>query len=169
MPEGHRGFAECAPCRVRRIGGLRRPEQLELEEVISLWRDTWARPMLKTDMSIIAAEPDPVNRARLSRSLVLLGQRVVSAGSAEEVLQLVREDMFQRAVVAIELSWAGEPIVKRLARLPSMRLVVATGPEGETEAETLARVSGADAYLARPVTIESLAEVIWTRAAERFG
>jgi len=121
-------------------------------------------PVTRGETTILAAEPDPVESARLSRSLVLLGYSPETAASADGVLELIRRRMYERAVIAIELTWQGKPVVVRLARLPSVREVVALGPAGDPEMETLARLSGADAYLARPVTIESLSKVLWVPA-----
>jgi len=126
-------------------------------------------PVTRGETAILAAEPDPMDSARLSRSLVLLGYSPETATSAEEVLKLIRRRMYQRAIVAIELTWQGEPILVRLARLPSMRAVLAIGPAGDPEMETLARLSGADAYLARPVTIDSLSKALWVPAFGRLA
>jgi len=82
------------------------------------------------------------------------------AASADQIMELMRGNIFARAVVAIEFSWNGEPIVSRIAKLPSMRLVVVVGPPDDPDTETLARISGADTYLPRPVTIESLAKAL---------
>jgi ActR/RegA family two-component response regulator len=116
--------------------------------------------MARSNIAIIAAEVDPMRSTRLGRSLVLLGYQPAVASSAEEVITLIREGIYERAVVAAELVWEGRSIISRLCRLPSIQSVVAIGPTGDLHTEALARTAGASAYLARPVNIESLARAL---------
>jgi len=125
--------------------------------------------MTRGDTLILACESDPIESARLSRALMLLGYSPETATSADEVIELIRSRMYQRAIVAIEMTLQGEPVLTRLVRLPSTKAVLAVGPAGDPEMETLARLSGAAAYLPRPVTIESLSKALWTPASGKFA
>ena len=118
--------------------------------------------------AILAAESDPVDAARLFRALALLGYRVTLATSPEQVLEMIRQHVFPQAVVAAEMTLGDEPILARLARLPSMRCLVATGPAGQTEMEQRGRLSGATVYLPRPVTIEALAKALRVPVTREF-
>ena len=119
------------------------------------------------EVLILAAERGPAESSRLYRSLVQLGCRVRTGSSAEEVLLMIRREIFQRAVVAVELAWEGQPILARLARLPSLWDIVAIGPSGDFEMERLGRASGVHLYLERPVTMEKLAKALWIPAFSR--
>jgi len=122
--------------------------------------DSGAGPAAKREIAILAAETDAVRSARLSRSLMLLGYSPEATASPREVLEMIRRRVFDGALIAAELTWQGEPVLSRVSRLPSIRSLVAIGPAGDARMETLARLSGANAYLPRPVTIESLAKVL---------
>ena len=109
---------------------------------------------------ILVGEANTIEASRLLRSLALLGYRVLLATSAEQVLGMIRRHVLMQAVVATELTFDGEPILARLARLPSMKRLIATGPAGNSEIEMRGRLCGADLYLPRPVTIEGLAKAL---------
>jgi len=123
--------------------------------------------MARSNMAIIAVETDTVQLTRLSRSLALLGYQPAEANSAEQAMKLIRGTVFERAAVAAELTWVGQTLIRRLRRLPSMETVIAIGPPDDPEMEAEARTSGADAYLVRPVSVESLAKALLARAWAR--
>lgn len=110
--------------------------------------------------AILAADVNVEQTRQLIQSLAPLGLRVFPAISVSQVLELLRHKVFAEAIVAVEFTCAGQPLLSRLARLPAMRDLVAIGPAGDLEAERLARESGASAYLGRPVNTESLASVL---------
>jgi len=113
------------------------------------------------EVIVLAAERGPAEASRLQRSLLQLGCRTRTASSPGEILALIRQEVFHRAIVAVELAWEGEPILARLARLPLPRDIVAIGPNGDPEMERLGRASGASVYLERPITIDKLAKALW--------
>ena len=123
--------------------------------------------MLERQERILTAEPDANEAMRLHRSLSLLGYQVELARAPEEVLALIRNNIFTRAIVAVELSLDGENILAKLAQLPSMKCLIASGPAKDHQAETDARLAGADLYLSRPVTMESLAQALWRPAPRK--
>lgn len=126
--------------------------------------------MARTDaQSLLAAEASPAAQ-ELLRCLRPLGARVALATSAEEALRALRREVFRRAVVAIEIALDGEPLLARLSRLSSLECLVAIGPGGDAAAEGAARVAGAQAYLARPVTTGLLSRALglpWPGRAAR--
>lgn len=113
--------------------------------------------------AIVAAEADPADAEHLLRCLTQLGAWAKLATSAEQVLNLFRKQVFEAAVVGVELALDGEPLLGRLSRLPALECLVATGPTGDLQAERLARSLGAEAYLPRPVSPEALAGVLRMR------
>ena len=121
--------------------------------------------MPESDKAILAAEVDPMDAARLFRTLVLLGYRVRPASSAEQVMEAIRRQIFTHAALAIEMTIEGEPIITRLSALPSMAQLIAVGPPGDQKAERQARLAGADLYICRPVGIEVLAKALRAAAA----
>ncbi len=123
--------------------------------------------MLERQERILTAEPDANEAMRLTKSLSLLGYQVELARAPEEVLALIRNNIFSRAIVAMELSLDGENILARLARLPSMKCLIATGPAKNLQVETNSRLAGADLYLPRPVDMESLAQALWKSAPRK--
>ncbi len=123
--------------------------------------------MLERQERILTAEPDANEATRLTKSLSLLGYQVELARAPEEVLALIRSNIFSRAIVAMELSLDGENILARLAQLPSMKCLIATGPAKDLQAETNARLAGANLYLPRPVNMESLAQALWEPAPRK--
>ena len=106
---------------------------------------------------VLAAEIGPNEADWLQRCLSPLVHGVRLATSAEQVLERMREETFQQAVVATELMLRGEPVLARLAGLPSIRRLVAVGPGGDGDMERRARGAGACAYVGRPVSTRALA------------
>ena len=113
---------------------------------------------------ILVAEPVLEDVKHAVRCLAPLGRPVRVAMSAEEVIDLVRREIIDRAVVATELSLGGDPVIARLTQLPLMKQVIATGPANDPAMEVRARAAGAQVYLPRPVSPEDL-----RRALEPIG
>jgi len=112
--------------------------------------------------AILAAESDPSGSDHLARCLRGLGYEVRPASSSEAVLSALRERLFAKAVVAVELTGpGGGPLAAVVSRLPSVERLVVIGPGGDEAAERLARECGAQVYLARPVSAERLARALW--------
>jgi CheY-like chemotaxis protein len=109
---------------------------------------------------VLVAEPVLENARRLVQSLTALRLQVRVAMSPEDVLDLLRHEIFSAAVVASEMTLDGEPIVARLSRLPMLQRIVTLGDAGNAEAEIEARQSGTHVHLARPVTPEMLARAL---------
>ena len=109
---------------------------------------------------LLAAEADPVNAERLQQCLLPLGQRVFLARSAEDVVGLVRREVFHRAVIAVELALNGELVLARLSKFSGLAYLVAVGPKGDKEREQRARSAGATVYVTRPVTTELLSRAL---------
>ena len=112
---------------------------------------------------ILAAEPRRADAEHLWQCLAPVRDYVCLARSACEALEMVRRQAFSRAVVATELMLDDTPVLARLSRLPALEHLVATGPAGNPEMEILARTSGADLYLTRPVSFERLSRALWAR------
>lgn len=118
-------------------------------------------------MPVLAAEPALADARHLVGCLTRLRQTVRVAMSADDIIDMLRREVFTRAVVAVELTLDGEPILARLARLPMPKRIVAVGPAGDPTSEVLALVSGAQTYLARPVSVEDLARALAIPAGMR--
>ena len=116
-----------------------------------------------SDDVVLAAEIGAAEAERLQQCLCPIVRRVRLATSAQQVLERLREETFQRAVVATELVLGGQPILARLAVLPAIRCLVAVGPGGDGEMERRARGAGACAYVVRPVSSETLARALTGR------
>ena len=109
---------------------------------------------------ILGAEAGAGEAAQLKRVLQSLGQRVHLVTSGEQILEIIRREIFEQAIVACELVIADQPALAYLARLPSLERLLATGPSGDVDMEIRARSAGADAYLPRPVSTVSLARAL---------
>jgi len=105
----------------------------------------------------LAVEPQPDDAESLVRCLTVLGVEVRAAGSVAQAMELVRSEIFDLAIVAVELGLGHGSLLGRLSRLPAPRLVMASGPAGDSEAERFALHTGAVAYLARPPNPDVLA------------
>ena len=114
------------------------------------------KPVLVAEISLAEAE-------HLVRALARLSRRVRMATSAEQLLGLLRSEILHEAVVAVELEIEDKPALTYLARLPAMERLVAVGPANEAAMEIQARTAGATAYLARPVTANTLAGALCIR------
>ncbi len=119
--------------------------------------------------AILAAELSAEHAEHLLRCLRLLGMTVRLASTAEDALALLRREMFDRAAVAVELVTEDGPLLARLSRLPSLRRLVALGPNGDPSPELRARTWGAQSYLARPVSVEGLAAALRARVLPALG
>jgi len=118
--------------------------------------DQWRGGTMQTVTSVLAVEPKPSDARNLARCLKELGLRFRLAHSAEEAMHVLRNAIFDGAVVAVELHLGPEPMLARLARLPATKILVATGPAADFDAERRARTAGATAFLPRPVSPETL-------------
>jgi CheY-like chemotaxis protein len=109
---------------------------------------------------VLAVESNPSDVQRITECLTRLGQPFRLATTAERTLEFLRNEIFDKCIAAVELTLDGEPILARLSRLPALNRLVGIGPSNSTEWEDLAYRSGANAYLARPLTVESLAKAL---------
>lgn len=107
--------------------------------------------------AILAVEARPGDVQNLTRCLTMLEVKFHLARSVERAVQLLREMVFSEAIVAAELNLGEEPLIAHLSRLPATTLLLATGPGDDWEMESRSRFSGADFYLPRPITTETLA------------
>ncbi len=111
----------------------------------------------RSHRNILAAEATTENGQHLLRCLKPFGFRVCLATTYEEVFHLLQTRIFQRAIVAAELTSGREILISRLASLPAVQCIIAIGPAGDMDMEARCRVAGAQAYLGRPVSTEMLA------------
>ncbi|MCK4602748.1 MAG: hypothetical protein KAU28_09795 [Phycisphaerae bacterium] len=116
---------------------------------------------MQHETTILAAETDPDDIVHLKEYLAKLGYQVHLATSAREVIELMRRTIFTKAVVGVELKIGNEPLLSLLAHLPTMERLIGTGSPDDSEAERLSRLAGADLYLSRPASIDSLAKALW--------
>jgi CheY-like chemotaxis protein len=107
--------------------------------------------------AVLVAEHGAANAQRAVADLSRCGLRTRAGRGVAEALELLRCEAFDAAVVAVELMIEGRPLLERLAQLPGLSLVVATGPPGDWEMERRARMAGARAYLPRPVAASTWA------------
>ena len=105
---------------------------------------------------ILAAEYASADAEQLSGALRGLGWPVQVATSAQQVLELMRRQMFGQAVIAAELAMDGQSLLAYLSELSFIDHLVAIGPPGDLETERSARLAGARAYLIRPVRADDL-------------
>jgi ActR/RegA family two-component response regulator len=115
----------------------------------------WDRP------SALAGEVDPVDGSHLRGCLARLGYQVCLVTSGEEALEVLREAVFSRAVVGVELQLDDEPLLRTLSRLVLIERLVATGPGGDLGAERASHLAGGHLYLPRPVNLQHLAKALW--------
>ena len=108
-------------------------------------------------LTVLAVEVEPQHARRLAECLAILGHLSRLAASPAEALRLLRSEIFDGAVVAIELGLEEGSILQRVACLPATRFLLATGPPGDEAGARLARAAGANACLARPVDPAMLA------------
>lgn len=117
--------------------------------------------MAKSDEhALLAAETGHVRAQELWRALLPLGQHVCLAASAQEAVELLRRELFGRAVVAVELETGGELLLARFKRLSGIERIVAVGPPGDARMEVGARLGGADMYVVRPVSTSLLSRAL---------
>ncbi len=107
--------------------------------------------------TVLAIEVEPEHASHLARCLAVTGLACRAAASATEALRLLRSEIFDGAVVAVELGLDEASILARISRLPATRFLLATGPADDLDMERRARAAGANAYLPRPVDAEMLA------------
>ena len=112
--------------------------------------------LMRNEKAILVAETGSVEASYLGRLLGRLGHLVHMAAAGGQVLNVIRRQMPDRAVVAAELSVEGEPLLARLSRLPSLQRLIAIGPAGNADMEIRARRAGAHVYLPRPVDVNAL-------------
>jgi len=120
---------------------------------------------MRKDNLILLAEIIPESAASLDVMLRRLGYRTRLADTSEMALCVMRREIVHSAVVAVELTDRGEPMLARLAALPSMRRLLAVGPADGNFWELCARRAGAGVYLPRPVTMERLAQALGVSAS----
>ncbi len=120
--------------------------------------------LMRKDNPILLAEIIPESAANLDVMLRHLGYRTRLADTSEMALCVLRREIVHSAIVAVELTDRGEPMLARLAALPSVRQLLAVGPAGGILWELCARRAGAGVYLPRPVTMKRLAQALGASA-----
>jgi diguanylate cyclase (GGDEF)-like protein len=119
-------------------------------------------------LRILLVGADMAERLRLEQQLSAAGHVVVSAGNGQEALAHVLDMAPQLVITECEL-----PVMDGLAFCRSLRLskigrqvyVIALGTEKGEQGQLDAITAGADDYLVKPLTIETLAARL--RAAQR--
>ena len=146
------------------------PFLLEMREVMegrfeeqggSLWRPASQRSG-PWELLVLVAEPVLADLKQVVTFLVSLGQPVRVATSSWDARDLLRRQIFTRAIVAAEMTFDGGPLIARVAAMPTLERIVATGPTGDRHLEVRARLAGAHVYLVRPVIAEALALALAT-------
>ena len=115
-----------------------------------------------TDLQIVIVEDDPMNALVMSKILTRLGGHDVTVlESVEKLLALVRADSVDVIVMDVSLSnteFEGRPIdgieFTRLLKSdsPTVPIMLATAHAMKGDAERLMCESGADAYIAKPIS-----------------
>jgi CheY-like chemotaxis protein len=109
---------------------------------------------------VLVVEPNLADAKHLVSCLTRLRQPVRLAMSAADAIDALRREVFDRVVVAAEMTLDGEPLLDRLARLPMLRRIVAIGPAGDADLEVRARTAGAHVYMTRPAGQDELARAL---------
>ena len=125
--------------------------------------------MKERSQPFLIAGPRGPETQMVTNYLSLLGFEARKAYTVDQVLELIRSNIFANAIVAVELVFEGKPILAKLAQLPSIKCLIATGPAQDRVAEKAARLAGADMYLPRPPTLESLAKALWQPTSNRLA
>lgn len=92
---------------------------------------------------VLLVEDDPIQRRLFARIVAPLGVRVVTAGSAEEAIQILHDRQF--AVVVVDLGLPGLSGADIVARIRP-RVLLLSGRDGD-ELRSIAELCGADAWL----------------------
>ena len=112
------------------------------------------------DQSVLVAEPAASHARHLQRLLRRMHYHVRLAADSRAAIDVLQRESPAHAIVAVELAAKGESLLARLARLPAIEHLIATGPGGDPGRELAARRSSATAYLARPVSAGPLAAAL---------
>ena len=112
---------------------------------------------------ILVAEINLAKAKRLARALKSLSCTVRVASSSEEVIKLLRTEVFHKGIVAVEMQIGKDLMLAYLSRLLAVRCLVGVGSGDDPDAELHSRLAGAQAYLPRPVTPEMLSGLSWIR------
>jgi len=115
---------------------------------------------MRQDKPILLAEIMPDSAISLAGLLRLLGYRVCPAQDSDSALLVLRREVVHSAIVAVELTYRGRPLLARVAALPSMRNLLAVGPAGQARWELRARRAGAGQYFPRPVDPQRLTQTL---------
>ncbi len=116
---------------------------------------------------ILVAEVNRVEAKRLARALKALNCTVCVADSSEQVIKLLRNEVFDAGLVAVELQIDQDSVLAYLSRILAMRYLAGVGSADDPSAEVRARLAGAQAYLPRPVTSEMLSTLPWISKRNR--
>jgi response regulator RpfG family c-di-GMP phosphodiesterase len=117
--------------------------------------------------NVLLVDDDEQVRTSVSRFLSKSGYQVTSAGSGEEAVQILSEDLFEVALVDLQMpGMSGMDLVEAaLDRAPNLAIVILTGVnDAKTAAVCIQR--GAVDYLVKPVAPEVLTRSI-DRARKR--
>ena len=117
---------------------------------------------------ILVAEVNRVEANRLARALKALNCTVRVADSSEQVIKLLRNEVFDAGLVAVELQIDKDSVLAYLSRFVTIRFRAAVGPADDPDAELRARFAGAQVYLPRPVTTKMLSALLWISNRDRF-
>ena len=115
-------------------------------------------------LTLLVVDDIALNRMIFSELLQALGCQVTVSASAQEALVLLREQVWDGVLMDCDMpGMDGLEATRRLRAFGGPRSEVAViGVSGHvgTEAEALAKAAGMDAYLAKPVSLDDLREVL---------
>ena len=115
--------------------------------------------IMQNGPSILVATADPDEVLKLAKALDFLSHPVSTATTGQQILELLRRELFSTAIVGTELRIADRPALFYLAGLPTLELLIGIGPSGDTETEIHARFGGSDVFLTRPIKPKVLVEM----------
>ena len=109
---------------------------------------------------ILVANVNKAESRWLISVLEVMGRRPRLATSTQDVLGLLRREVFSEAIISAELMKGEKPLLAYLAEFSLVEHTIAIGDPCNGEMEASARLAGVDSYLIRPILIEDLEAAI---------
>jgi two-component system, OmpR family, KDP operon response regulator KdpE len=120
-------------------------------------------------VKILVVDDEPHMRRVLRASLITHGYEVVEAGSGEEALSRLKDELFDCILLDLNLPGLDGIQTCRAIRNGSQVPVMVVSVRASKKDKTAAREAGADAYITKPFGVEELFACVGGLVAKKPG
>lgn len=137
--------------------GLQQARSKEFTE----FEETYPKKVPTKEQNILIVDDNESSRTGISRILMGSKYKVATAETGEEALDIVTRNIFDMAIVDLNLpGMSGVDLLKKIKRYDSSIVVIIITAHGEVDSYLDALNSGAFEYLNKPINVDKLKKIV---------